>query len=138
MPTCHLTGDFVRRLSHEHHEKRTLYFDADIKGFLLELRQSGSGTYYFRYRSGPGRSTLLRLGRLSEITLNEARFRAYQAWKSCQNGDEPVNPPLFQDTPSLKSSICPMPVRKNAAGKRKVPSYVITFCRTSATCASTR
>ncbi len=105
MPTCHLTGDFVRRLSHEHHEKRTLYFDADIKGFLLELRQSGSGTYYFRYRSGPGRSTLLRLGRLSEITLNEARFRAYQAWKSCQNGDEPVNPPLFQDTPSVRAFI---------------------------------
>ncbi len=105
MPTCHLTGEFVRRLAQEPHEKRTLYCDEDIRGFVLELRGSGSGMYYFRYRSDRGRNTLLKLGRLSEITLNEARFRAYQAWMSCQNGDEPRNAPRLHTAPSVRAFI---------------------------------
>ena len=51
MPSCQLTTTFCDELLGMPRVSKTVnYFDVEIKGFMLEQRATGAGTFYFRYR----------------------------------------------------------------------------------------
>ncbi len=90
MPSVTLTNHFVNQLSSSNPDARIkLYFDTEIKGFLLEHRLGGGMTYYFRYRDVDKKVRLERLGKASEISLDEARQRAYEVRKIVREGGNP-------------------------------------------------
>lgn len=90
MPVVSLTTGFLDSLrSHPPAPRAVSYFDAEIRGFLLEHRASGGATYYFRYRDASGRTRLCRIGRLGEIPLADARMRAYEMRRLVAEGGDP-------------------------------------------------
>ncbi len=78
-------------------------FDELLVGFILEQRRSGS-TFYFRYADLRGRSREVKLGRLGDVTVEQARRQAEQLKASVSLGADPVAEkekrravPLFAD-----------------------------------------
>ena len=52
------------------------YFDINLGGFLLEVRSTGTATYYLRYRDKGGQIRQVKLGTPESITLEDARAKA--------------------------------------------------------------
>lgn len=69
--------------------KNEYYFDTQLTGFLVERRPSGGITFYFRYRDADKRTRLYRIGRSTEITLQQARFKAYEVMAVLRDGGDP-------------------------------------------------
>lgn len=95
MPIQPLISDFIVQIQSQTPPKnRTCYFDTEIRGFMLEHRPSGKATYYFRYRDAKGSIRMEHLGRLEEISLQEARVQAYEMRRAIiEEGDLPRSKP---------------------------------------------
>ena len=77
MPRCHLTLSFVKSLQSDSTTKRTMYMDTDFRSLLLEMRPSGAGTWYIRHKEN-GKAALLRIGALEEVSVLEAKAKAFE------------------------------------------------------------
>lgn len=64
-------------------------FDSNLRGFLAEVRSSGV-TFYVRYRDQRGRQREIRLGRLGDVTLDQARKRAQEIRAEASLGGDPA------------------------------------------------
>ena len=51
------------------------YYDTQLPGFLLEVRTTGRGTYYQRYKDKYGRIKQARIGHANSMSLEEARSK---------------------------------------------------------------
>ena len=64
-------------------------FDTRTRGFIAEVRRSCI-TFYFRYTDARGRGREVKLGRLGDVTLEQARRRADQLKAETSLGADPV------------------------------------------------
>lgn len=64
-------------------------FDDRLVGFIAEQRRS-TVTFYFRYKDARGRQHEVRLGRLGDVTVDQARRRAEQLKAEVSLGGDPV------------------------------------------------
>ena len=78
-------------------------FDPKTIGFIAEKRASGT-TFYFRFTNDRGRSREVKLGRLGDVTVDQARRRAEHLRAQVSLGGDPVAErdrrravPLFAD-----------------------------------------
>ncbi|MEG2139315.1 MAG: site-specific integrase [Bilophila sp.] len=104
MPVCALTSVLLRTLDALiPSEKAVMYVDTEIKGFVLEHRSSGSGTFLFRYRSREGKQCRIRIGKLYEMTLREAQTKAFLL-RDCLDagGDPKLKQHLLDTVPTLQ------------------------------------
>lgn len=69
--------------------KKTDYFDAGQRGFLLEVRCSGGKTYYQRYTDQRGRERQYKIGPADVINLEQARRKARQIVAEALLGADP-------------------------------------------------
>lgn len=92
MPVLKLTQQFIdEELRCPEGKSRIEYCDSDLAGFLLEARASspGHGTYWVRYKSAQGKTKYAKVGRTTDISLNDARIRAKQLKASIVLGSDP-------------------------------------------------
>ena len=68
--------------------KRRL-FDGRLHGFVAEQRAT-TITFYFRYTDARGRTREIKLGRLGDITVDQARRRAEQLKAAVSLGSDPA------------------------------------------------
>lgn len=76
MPVVRLTNSFItRELTCPDGVARIEYCDADRTGLHVEVRATspGQGTYYLRYKNALNKTAHQKLGRITEISLAEAR-----------------------------------------------------------------
>jgi len=79
MPTQAITSDFLASLAQIRPTSGLVsYFDTELRGFLLELRASGRASWYFRYRDAQRKIRLCRIGTFPEVSLADARAKAYE------------------------------------------------------------
>lgn len=64
-------------------------FDGVLHGFIAERRRSVT-TFYFRYADARGRAREVKLGRLGDVTVEQARRRAEHLKASTSLGADPV------------------------------------------------
>ena len=81
MPSTSLDAAFVRTACCPEGKKRIDYFDIHIRGFVLEVRDSGGKTYYLRYRDEYGRQRQKKIGDVPSITFDQARTAAIKTRK---------------------------------------------------------
>jgi len=89
MPRVHLTQQFTDNPPILKNKPKMDYFDTLIPGFLLEVRNTGKGTYYQRYRDQHNRIRQSRIGPADAITLEEARQKAKQIRSATLMGYDP-------------------------------------------------
>jgi hypothetical protein len=68
---------------------KTRIFDDRLPGFIAERRQTGT-TFYYRYTDHRRRSREVKLGRLGDVTVDQARRQAEQLRSSVSMGADPV------------------------------------------------
>jgi len=76
VPKIALTGSVVRHSVCPPGARRIDYFDAEIPGFMLEVRSSGGKTFYQRYRDAGGRERQFKIGSAHVLTVPQARRKA--------------------------------------------------------------
>src|SRR6478736_7616230 len=89
MPIVRLSSRFVRQVSCSSETKRIDYFDAVMRGFMLEVRSSGGKTYYQRYTDERGRERQFKVGPADVLTLRQARRKAQQIKAAAILGSNP-------------------------------------------------
>jgi integrase len=57
-------------------KRRYRITDTEIPGFMLEIWPSGSGTYWLRYADQQGRNREIKIARMQDVTLAQARKKA--------------------------------------------------------------
>lgn len=77
MPKNNLSQKFLQQLLQSPPPKLTQYSDEEIRGFILEYRPSGSGTWYFRYYDTAKSMRYHRIGNTKTMNAIEARKNAY-------------------------------------------------------------
>ncbi|MED5546004.1 MAG: site-specific integrase [Pseudomonadota bacterium] len=65
-------------------------FDDKLTGFIMEVRTSGTITFYVRYRDARNRQREVRLGKLGDITVEQARRRAQELRAEASLGGDPA------------------------------------------------
>lgn len=71
-------------------KEKARIFDDRTKGFLLEQRASGVLTFYFRYLDARRRTREVKLGRLGDVTVAQARKRAEELKAQVSLGRDPL------------------------------------------------
>jgi integrase len=89
MPITKLTPSFVRSVSCCPEVGKVDFFDAILKGFMLEVRASGGKTYYQRYTDERGRERQFKIGPADVLTLQQARRKAKQIKAEAILGGDP-------------------------------------------------
>lgn len=96
MPKATLSAQFVSTATCLS-GKKTDYYDTAIKGFVLEVRQTGGSTYYMRYRDLRGRQCQFKIGDAKALTFDKARSTAKVIRAKVTLGESPL-----QERQSLK------------------------------------
>ena len=76
MPKLRFTTDSIKRLKPPIDKSKEQYFDTDLTGFMIEVKNTGSKTYYYRYRVNTSQK-MIRIGNTNEISLDDAKKRYY-------------------------------------------------------------
>ena len=71
-----LTQPFVKRIECEAGKTKQEFYDNEIIGFMLEVRENGTKTYYIRTKGADGKRRLKKLGDAKIMTLKSARVKA--------------------------------------------------------------
>jgi integrase len=89
MPTVALSANFARQAVCAAGRKKTDFFDAAQRGFMLEVRCSGGKTYYQRYTDERGRERQYKIGPADVLGLEQARRKARQIVAEALLGADP-------------------------------------------------
>lgn len=90
MPTVSLDAAFVRSAHCPPGKAKIDYYDQSITGFILEVRASGSATYWLRYRDAHGKQRQFRIGDARGISFEQARQAAQTTRARVILGEDPA------------------------------------------------
>jgi len=90
MAKVHLTQSFIKTATCPAGRKKMEYFDTVDRSFSYEVRTSGEGSYYQRYRDQRGRLRQIRIGRECDLSLAEARKLAREIRRKVALGEDPL------------------------------------------------
>lgn len=66
-----------------------VFWDTDVRRFGLRVLPSGVKTFVLQYRNGQGRTRKIALGRVGELTADEARSKALKFRAAIKDGADP-------------------------------------------------
>jgi len=89
MAIVRFSPTFVRHAFCPPDQAKIDYFDAVMRGFMLEVRSSGGKTFYQRYTDERGRERQFKIGPADVLTLRQARRKAQQIKAAAILGSDP-------------------------------------------------
>jgi integrase len=89
-PIQSLSHDFVSKAVCPEGKKKIVYWDTNIKGFILEVRSSGGKTYAIRYKDQHNRQCQYKIGSHKDLTFEKARRAAEIARGKVVLGQDPA------------------------------------------------
>ena len=84
-----LNSEFVKKAVCLNGQTKWTIFDANCKGLMLEIRQSGGKTYYLRYTDYRGSARQIKLADAADVSLSQARTLADKARTQIAMGLDP-------------------------------------------------
>jgi integrase len=87
-----LTVTTVKTAELERGKSETIFFDDDIPGFGLRLREGGSKNFVFQYKLGGkgGKHRRMALGKATAVTIGDARKTAEKLYARVRLGEDPA------------------------------------------------
>jgi integrase len=89
MAIVNLTQQLINSTKCPKDKRKIECFDANLPGFGVEIRHSGSGTYFTRYPDQYGKSRQFKLGSTNILTLAQARLLATKVLAKVAMGEDP-------------------------------------------------
>lgn len=89
MATATLTNEFVRNSTCPQTKSKTTYTDTQVKGLMLEIRPSGTKTYYLRYQSARGKTVQYKLADAKDLSVEKVRALAEKVRGDIALGNDP-------------------------------------------------
>lgn len=84
-----LTQQFVKNTSCPEGLRKVEFFDTNLSGFGVEIRQSGGKTYFTRFRNQRGRPRQYKIGDANTLTLAQAKALANKVMAKVSMGEDP-------------------------------------------------
>lgn len=72
MASKKITQKFVNSVKCSEGKRKESFWDAGVKGFYLEVYESGKGTLYYRYKDARGKYRNHRIGDRNKVTVKDA------------------------------------------------------------------
>jgi integrase len=85
-----LTSTAVRALTLSTGKSEAIFFDDDVPGFGLRLREHGSRTFVFQYKLG-AKQRRMALGTATALTISNARKTAERLYARVKLGEDPAS-----------------------------------------------
>jgi len=106
MPRVRLTRQFAQAAACPPGRPKIDFFDAEQRGFMLEVRASGGKTFYQRYTDMRGRERQFKLGPAEVLTIDQARRKARLVLAQALVGDDPQQQRrTLRATPTLREIV---------------------------------
>lgn len=106
MPVVTLTNKTIKDSTCPAGKHKVDLHDAACKGLMVEIRASGGGTYYLRYRNERNKVRQLRLGDIQDLSLDQARKKADAMRARVAMGDDPCDEKASKRaTPTIRDFI---------------------------------
>ena len=106
MPKVSLTPQFIKSVVCEQGKRKTLFFDTECKWLVLEVRATGTATYYLRYQDARGKTRLLKIGDQRDLTLSQSRLMAHKYRTMIAMGQDPAaDKAVHRQIPTLHAFI---------------------------------
>ena len=90
MPSITLTPVIVKEYKCPEGRSKITLYDSKVTGLTLEIRNTGTSTYFFRYRNQRGTVKYHKIARSSDLSLNEARKIAQSKRTDLAMGKDPA------------------------------------------------
>ena len=97
-----LTQVFVKRAICEENKPKQVFYDDDIKGFILEVKSNGRKTFYLRTIGDDKKSNYTKIADASILPCDEARTKAIKLKRSIEEGKDVIIGPINNKTRSNK------------------------------------
>jgi integrase len=83
-----LTQAFVKRVECEIRKTKQEFYDNEITGFILEVRSSGTKSYYVRVKGVNGKRTSTKIGDANVMDIKSARIKALKLKRAIEEGKD--------------------------------------------------
>ncbi len=90
MPSITLDANVVKNAKCPEGKNRVDFYDTTISGFIVEVRATGSKTYYLRYRDQHGKQKQYKIGDTTAITFDQAKAAAQTLKAKVTLGESPA------------------------------------------------
>ncbi|PRM93881.1 integrase [Aliarcobacter cryaerophilus] len=87
MPKLRFTTDSIKRLKPPIDKSKVQYFDSELTGFMIEVKNTGSKTYYYRYRENASQK-MIRIGTTTELNFQQAKEKYLELKENQTNPQE--------------------------------------------------
>lgn len=87
MPKLRFTTDTIKRLKPPIDKSKVQYFDSELTGFMIEVKNTGSKTYYYRFRSNTSQK-MIRIGTTTELNFQQAKEKYLELKENQTNPQE--------------------------------------------------
>jgi len=106
MSVIALSAKRLRELSCPSGKTKENVWDAQCKGLMLELRESGGRTWYVRYVDARGKQRQLRIGDANVVSLEQARKRTDELRGQIALGKDPFEEKaVLRQVPTLAAFV---------------------------------
>ena len=85
-----LTQAFVKRLTCETNKTKQCFYDDDLKGFMVEVRNNGRKTYFLKTTTPEGIRKSTKIADATVLPLEEAKGKALKLKRSIEEGKEVI------------------------------------------------
>lgn len=90
MPKVKFTTEFLKKVKPPMNKSKEQYFDTDLTGFMIEVKNTGTKTYYYRYRVNTSQK-MIRIGTTTELNFQQAKEK-YLELKENQTNPQEYSP----------------------------------------------
>ncbi len=96
---AHITSNFISRLKLDSNMQQKRYYDSNIRGFGIRITRGGVKSYFIEKRIN-NNTHRLTIGRWPDLTLEQAKAKAYELFNKIANG---INPIVEKQEQQIKS-----------------------------------
>ncbi|MGJ0316930.1 Arm DNA-binding domain-containing protein, partial [Aliarcobacter cryaerophilus] len=87
MPKVNITNEFIKKIKPPIDKSKVQYFDSELTGFMLEVKNTGTKTYYYRFRSNTSQK-MIRIGTTTELNFQQAKEKYLELKENQTNPQE--------------------------------------------------